>query len=196
MTANLIFDEAAHRYSVNGITVPGVTSVIEACLDQFSGVPLDNLEYARERGQHVHYATALYDMDDLDIETVDIEIYPYLEAWIKFRGDTGFVPTAVEEQVFHKRHFYAGTLDRIGDLFGDLALLDIKSGALMPSVGPQTSAYMEAYNHRNATKIKKRWVCQLNGDGTYRLKELKDREDFSVFLSTLTLHNWRIKNGC
>ena len=196
MIEELQFDEALHRYSYKGLTVPGVTSVIESCLDSFSGVPAEALEYARQRGTAVHLATALYDLDDLQMDTVDIAILPYLEAWIKFRAETGFAPTHIEEKVFHPRHFYAGALDRIGLFFGEKALMDIKSGALMPSVYPQTAAYAEAHNYRNADKITKRWVVQLRDDGTYRLVELKDKGDFSVFLSALNLHQWRTQHGC
>lgn len=152
----LHFDEGAHRYTYNGVMVPNVTSVLEATLDQFAHVPADRLEYAREIGQAVHTATALYDLDDLVFDSVPLAVLPYLEAWIRFRSETGFMPSGIEERVFHPRHFYAGTLDRTGELFGVDSLIDIKSGVLMPSVGPQTAAYLEAKNYRNSSKLKKR----------------------------------------
>lgn len=191
------FDPVTHTYSRNGLVVPGVTSVIESVLDQFAGVPQEVLEQARIRGQHVHKATALYDLDDLDIATLDVALLPFLEAWIKFRKETGFHPLAVEEQIYHPRYHYAGTFDRVGALFGELALIDIKSGAVFPSVGPQSVAYAAAYNHRRADKIRTRWAVQLSADGNYKLHQLKDwNGDFSVFLSALNLRMWRIKNGC
>lgn len=191
----LLFDQAAHRYTFNGVTVPNVTSVLDATLDQFSHVLADRLEYARQLGTAVHTATALYDLDDLVVESVPLTVLPYLEAWIEFRRATGFKPDTVEERVFNARHFYAGTLDRTGELFGVGSLVDIKSGALMPSVGPQTAAYFEAKNHRNSAKLSHRWVVQLNDDGTYKMEQLRDKEDFSVFLAALTLSQWRSKNN-
>lgn len=191
---SLKFDEATHRYTFNGVTVPNVTGVLGATLDQFSHVPADRLEYARQLGQAVHTATALYDIDDLVIESVPLTVMPYLEAWIEFRRTTGFKPDTVEERVFNARHFYAGTLDRTGELFGFDSLVDIKSGVLMPSVGPQTAAYLEAKNYRNSAKLSHRYVVQLNHDGTYKLEQLRDKEDFSVFLAALTLSQWRQKN--
>ena len=193
---HLEFDEAAHRYSVDGLLVPNVTSVLESTLDTFAGIPDEVLDYAKARGTAVHRATELYDHDDLDIEALDIELFPYLEAWIKFRDDTGFKPLAIEERIFNKRHWYAGTLDRIGYLFGYLSLIDIKSGILItPSAGPQTAAYMEAKNYRNINKIRRRYIVQLQENGTYRLHHMVDKADWSVFLSSLTIYSWRQKHG-
>lgn len=195
MVAGLAFDETAHRYTHNGVVVPGVTSVLNNTLDSFACVSPEILERARVLGQAVHKATALYDLDDLVIESVDLLVLPYLEAWMKFRRETGFSPDAIEERVFHPRHFYAGTFDRAGPLFGVRSLVDIKSGIVLPSVGPQTAAYLEARNFRRSDKLSARWVVQLNRDGSYRLEQLKAREDFSVFLAALTLSQWRIKNA-
>lgn len=195
MPDNLHFDPDGHVYTRNGLVVPNVTSVIEATLDQFAVVPQDRLDYARELGTAVHEATALYDADDLDIDSLDLAILPYLEAWIQFRSDTGFVPYDIEQRLFHPRHFYAGTLDRTGTLFGKNSLIDIKSGVITPAVGAQTAAYMEARNYRTKDKLTARWVVQLKNDATYRLEQLKGKEDFSVFLSLLCINQWRIKHG-
>jgi len=192
----LAFDEASHTYTHKGVIVPGVTSIIERVLDSFSGVPEQALEIARARGTAVHDATAFSDLNDLDWETLDVDLVPYVDAWLKFRAVTGFTPIHIEETVFHPRHFYAGKFDRVGLLWdSSLDLIDIKSGALMPSAGPQTAAYKEAFNYRNTNKIRRRWVVQLLPTGDYKLHEMKDAGDFSTFLAALTLGTWRNKHG-
>lgn len=190
--ADLQFNAAAHQYTKDGVLVPNVTGVLEPIID-YAGVPSSTLEFARALGTAVHIATELDDGDDLVEESVDPAVRPYLDAWRKFRHDTGFIPTSIEEQVFSSRHWYAGTLDRQGPSpeNGDDSLIDIKTTSkLMPSTGPQLAAYMEAKNYRKSNKIKRRYAVQLKPDGTYRLQEYADKADFSVFLACLTLHNW------
>lgn len=188
---DLLFDPVAHRYTRRGVVVPSVTTVLSAVLGELEGVPADALEAARERGTAVHLATELYDRDDLDIDSLDLVLVPYLEAWIRFRRETGFVPVAIEERVYHPRHNYAGTLDRVGELFGELALVDIKSGAVMPGAYPQTAAYQEAYNKGMARKANTRWIVQLNSEGRYKLHRATNRGDFAIFISALNIFTWQ-----
>ena len=195
--ADLAFDAAAHRYTKDGILVPNVTGVLEPIID-YAGVPAWTLERARQIGSAVHLATELDDRDDLVEDSVATEIVPYLDAWRRFRLETGFVPETIEERVFSPRHWYAGALDRSGPApdNGDPSLFDIKStSTLMPSTGPQLAAYLEARNYRRKDKVKRRFAVQLKPDGTYRLQEYKDKADFSVFLACLTLHNWAVNNA-
>jgi hypothetical protein len=142
----------------------------------------------------------MYDRGELTLAEAeaDPEIYDRLVAWVAFRGDTGFVPAAVEVQVYSNRHRYAGTIDRIGPFRGGvMSVLDIKTSASVnPIVALQLAAYQQAYNEgrKAAEKIRERWSVQLRADGTYRLDEYKDKADLSVFLSCLLLHNWKARN--
>jgi hypothetical protein len=35
----------------------------------------------------------------------------------------------------------------------------------------------------------------LPGDGTYKVKEYKDRADEGIFLAALAIHNWKKNHG-
>lgn len=191
----LHFDPDTHTYSVTGIIVPGVTHVIDQ-LHDLSGIPAAALEYASERGKAVHTATELYDFGDLDIDSLDPEIVPYLEAWIKFREDTQILIGMIEEKLFHPVYRYAGALDRVITLYGSDAVLDIKCVAkLNPVTAIQTAAYKELVEKNTDYKNLKRYAVQLKRDGKYKLEEYKDPDDFRVFLSCLALHNWRLKHA-
>lgn len=188
------FDPETHTYTKDGLVVPNVTSILNPLVD-LSKVPKAILEYKRQLGQAVHIATELDDKGLLDEASVSKEILPYLMAWRKFIDDTRFEPIEIEHRIFSKRHWYAGTLDRVG-YFDGLSLIDIKTTVIMePVAGPQTAAYSEAYNYRRKNKIRGRYAVQLDADGTYQLHEYTDKTDFSVFLSCLCLHNWRTKHG-
>jgi hypothetical protein len=193
MLAELKFDAAAHRYTLGGKILPSVTQVLQL-LDQFEDVPPAVLEEARRRGEHVHAVTELDDRGELDEASVNHALAPYLEAWRRFRRDSGFVPTRIEDRVVHRHLGYAGTLDRLGTLRGRPALVDIKSGLKPKSVGAQTAAYLEAWMlNSGARRRPVRYCVQLNPDG-YRLHVLDDPADWPLFISCLNLHNWRSRN--
>lgn len=197
MPANTLeFDEASHTYTVGGLHVPNVTTCLNV-ISSLAGIPEGILEYKRQIGTATHFATELYDQGILDETTLADEVAFYFEGWKKFLDESGFVPLEIEQRVYHPRHHYAGTLDRIG-IFpnsDDLAVVDIKTSAVVGhEAGPQTAAYQEAYNYRRHKneKAKKRYTLQLKPDGSYNLSPCQDENDFNVFLSCLNIHNWRV----
>ena len=194
---DLVFDPIPHTYTLEGVLVPNVTGILEV-LGEYAGVPALVLERASAIGTAVHVATELDDKGGLVEESVHPVVRPFLDAWRKFRHDTGYAPDSIEERVFSKRHWYAGTLDRSGPSHdtGKPALIDIKTTAnLMPAVGPQLAAYQEAKNYRNATKIVHRYAVQLKKDGNYHVEEYRDPGDLGTFLSCLNIYHWRNKHG-
>lgn len=199
----LTFDARNHTYSLRGLIIPSVTQVM-GDLGGYLGVDAEVLRTAQERGTAVHKVTVLLDRGELGVDRagvgwkhLDPPLVPYLEAWLKFRYDTDFVPVAIEQQVHHPRHRYAGTLDRVGAIGDTMCVVEIKtSAALNPITALQLAAYREAYNAvRPVTqgRARGRYAVQLRKDGTYRLHEYKDAADLSVFLALLQIHNWRLR---
>lgn len=189
------FDADTHTYWLGQRRVPSVTQILQPVSD-FSMVKPEVLEYKRQLGTAVHLATELYDKDDLDFGSLDTTVEAYLAGWILFRQETGFEVEKIEQRVFHPSLFYAGTLDRTGILFGDSAVLDVKTSAsLMPAVGMQLAAYQEALAAGpEKTKPKKRFAVQLKPDGKYSLKEYDDPADWATFLSLKTVMAWADKH--
>lgn len=195
----LEFDPVAHVYRVRGKRLPSVTQATDRLCD-YSRVPPDALEAARRRGTAVHAATALYDEGRLDWGAVDDGYYGYIEAWLAFRADTGFTPFVIEHRVFSMTLGAAGTIDRTGTFerlpsvkSTDEILLDVKTTAeRMPGVGPQTAGYKLLYNEGAKKKLKRRFVVLLRPDGTYRLEELKDPHDETVFRACLIIAKWEM----
>lgn len=190
----LLFDEPSHTYRVDGVVVPSVTQIL-APLNDFSMVSPADLEYARQLGTAVHKATELYDAGDLDESTVPDVVQPYLDAWIRLRRELPFEILGMEKRVFHPAHRYCGTYDRLVKFDGRRCMWDIKTGELYPSYGPQTAAYKNAEEKESGKRIEGRHTIQLRDDGTYRIHEMKDPDDWPVFLSCLTLYNFRNKHA-
>lgn len=78
-------------------------------------------DWSRDRGSMVHLATAYDDRGELDEESLDPVIAPYLEAWRKFRKESGFGPEKIEVPMQSTAYRYAGTPDRIGELPGRIS---------------------------------------------------------------------------
>ena len=190
------FDPETHIYrdTETGLIIENSTSILEkARLSDFSKVNPDVLRRAQEFGKAVHLACHLYDANNLNMSSLSPALEPYLEAWILFEKDTGFKVESSEQIVYSKKWNYAGTYDDVGSWDNMKTLIDIKSGSMIPkTTGLQMSSYMEAYNEERkvADKIKRRVAIQLLGNGTYKMKEYKEKSDFRVFTSCLNVVNW------
>jgi hypothetical protein len=181
----LAFDEAAHRYYLNGRPLPSVTQVLGDLLNYGF---LDEQDRARylERGRLVHAATADDDAGVLDETTVPLDIRGYVLGWRAFRADYDFRPDRIEQQVCNEKFGYAGTLDRTGVLRGGgLAIIDIKSGAMPASAPYQLAAYAGALP---APRRFRRLCVELHADAGYRVIGFATRDyqhDFDTFLAAL-----------
>lgn len=187
----LTFNSVEHRYSYDGVPVPGVTSVLQAAgLLDFGGASPEAMAFAGARGTAAHTACELDDKNDLVEESVQDEILGYLTAWRKFRAETGFVPETIEERVYHERYKYAGTLDRIGVFQGVESLIDLKTGTPQRATGVQLAGYAMAVDLKSGHRLP-RYAIHLQQDGNYKLIRYTNPSDFAVFIAALTLYNWK-----
>lgn len=189
----ITFDAEHHKYTDNGVNIPSATTILAAAgLPDLSMIPAATLQWKAELGTMVHFATELDDLSELDEDSLDERIVPYLEAYRRFKSESGFEIIDMEKMVYDPVLKYAGKLDRFGILNGKRTLLDIKTGMFDPlSVGPQTAAYSGAY-----TELKcNRYALQLKDDSTYKLHRLNDPNDFNIFLSALNIYKWKNQGG-
>ena len=175
------------RYVVDGQRFVSVTEALGLVgLYDFSHVPAAILERARQRGQDGHEWLQLEDEGFVDGDEPPQDILGYVQAYLRFKAESGFVPELIEHAVTNETYRYAGLLDRAGTLNGKRALVDIK---LVAQVSPATSLQTKAYalcldEHHD------RYALQLKPDGTYRLHsyplpgrtEQVDRDDWYAAL--------------
>lgn len=184
----LTFDEASHTYRLLGGVVPGVTQILKPLVN-FDGIRADVLAAKADLGRRVHLATQLDDEDDLDPDSVQPDVAPYLEAWRAFRRDTGCKVLQVEQRVCEPVLMYAGTLDRVLAFNRAHWLTDLKTCFTTPmAAGPQTAAYQRALGDNSVTH---RAALRLRPDGTYRLDPLTGADDWTAFFAALTLHRFK-----
>lgn len=179
----LAFDAATHTYTVNGVVIPSVTQVLTSIL----GGPPDthNVRAAGERGTIVHETVALDLAGDLDEESVDPQVQPYLAAARLFCRECGFKPALWEARLYSAAHKFAGTLD----CYGDGTVLDWKAGAKRPQYALQTCAY-QILAEESGLPVKRRIVVYLKDTGAYEVelhKNASDRADFLALLRVFRL---------
>jgi hypothetical protein len=182
----LFYQDDLHQYrhgSPDGPILPSVTRIIDAPHDFFT--PDDAL-----RGTRRHKAVELWIQGTLDQETLADEYKPYLEAWIRFEEETGFIVKETEKLVHHDLHLYAGRIDLIGTFPGDAVdtLIDIKTGVYAPYAALQTAAYAGCL-----PGFHKRFVLQLKADGKYKMWLHSDRQNWVEFVTLLNCKRVRAK---
>ena len=184
----LLFDAASHTYTLEGRQLPSVTTILQA--EGFIDATWFT-EYGRDRGTKVHQAVEFYDAGDLDEDSLDPVLKPYLAAWKRFKEEAHVTIEASEVRLASEVYGFAGTIDKVAAIGNVKAILDIKSGQVQPWTGLQLAAYHILLNE----PARKRYAVQLNNDGSYRLHEFKDRSDRAVFLAALTVHQWKRREG-
>jgi len=194
MSVVLEFDRARHRYTVGGVVLASVTQVLEP-EEQLDGIAPDVLEAGRLRGQHVHEACALLAHNNLDWRTLDPLLVPYVDACNRFLTHADLTVLLVEQRMYDPQLQIAGTMDLLGVINGKEWILDYKSGVVSRTWGPQLAAYEYLYRLHHGGRQRRRGVVQLRDDSSYRLIELSDSRDWSIFVSCLNLWHWRQRTG-
>ena len=193
MIDGLTFDEESHTYRFKGGKVPGVTSVLEDVgISDFSMVSQEVLAQAQALGTEVHKLIEDSNKSENVNECSD-EAMSRLLQYDQFVHDFGLEVIESEVKLFSDKYMYAGTCDLICKLkkIGDgPVLIDFKTGSPTISHKVQTAAYEYAYKKDKRSKMD-RYTLYLSRDG-YKLSEpYKSRQDFDVFLSALTIYNYK-----
>lgn len=186
----LTFDAETHTYRVGEEVIPSVTQILKdvGLIDTSFFKP----EHA-ERGTVVHAATQFFDETGMDDDTVPDDLLGYLEAWKKFREETGFTPSHIEQSLYSKQG-YAGTVDRIGKTHKiNPILLDIKTGPPQPWHRLQLAAYALMSKHELNIPVWQSWGVHLTRDGKYSVETYKSIDDAADWLACLRVY--QLKQG-
>lgn len=189
MTHVVEFDEETHTYTAGDVPVISVTQALG-----LAGLVDTKFftDFGRRRGSAVHRAIEFLVDGSLDLNSIDPKISGYLDAYRAFAEDTGFEVLEVERRVWSPTRRFAGTLDQIGNLNGRRAIVDVKTGKLMPVTGLQLTGYADAYQEETKQLVSRLIGLQLNVDGTYRMKQYI--VDFSTWRAVLQVAWWKREN--
>jgi hypothetical protein len=198
MATTFQFVPETHTYLDEGRVVTSVTQILEcAGLVCYDHIPKAILDHKAEVGTAAHAATHYFDEGDLKLSTVDAEVMPYLEAWIRFREESHFVIHSMEQRgiAITDGMKYGYTFDRDGLLNDRPTLLEIKCTAgVEVSWGPQMAAYEMALRAQDG-HARHRVAVHLKPNGTYSLIKLGEIKDYQVFRWALGLEIWKQTKG-
>ncbi len=190
----LAFDAESHTYRLDGRVVKSNTQILKG-----AGLIDDRFytEESRDRGTRVHRAVEMHEGETLVMDRVDADVRPRLNAYFKFKRDTGFVAELVETRIFSEAHGFATTLDLVGRMQGTRKLIDIKSGATNHwnelQLAGQDIALCERLYARDlelepingSPYPEERFILQLRPDETYRLVPYNNPGARAVFVGAI-----------
>jgi hypothetical protein len=195
------YQDDLHLYrSEKNTEVPSTTQILDGVgLVDYS----NTLEHKARIGDAAHFATRLYDQDDLDPFSLHDEVTPYVQAYMNFVDEMGFVcePEWIEKSMVHTVNgmSYGLTIDRIGKLTKSptlskyRTLLELKCAyAEEASWKWQMSAYEMAVPKDERIV---RMALQLKPDGKFRCFPYQNPRDRDVFMWALALTHAKINEG-
>jgi len=184
--------------SQTGASYPRITNVINDIIGfDFSCIAKKYLEQAIDFGNNIHSMISLDIKGILDESKLTSDMIKILDSWRDITREYKFI--ASEMVVFYDRAGmkFAGTLDIVADINGEITLIDIKTSAVvvLHTCGPQTAAYQKAYNNmddnKEKQKITKRGIFQIKSERDIKYYTLKNKRDYDIFLNCLNLYNWK-----
>ena len=189
MSPKIELDPVTHIYRVDGVVRPSVTQILK-----FSGLIQDRFytEESRQFGIAVHKACEYVDRGTLKRGTLHPRVAPRVEAWEKFKSEQKFVPKGIEEVFYDETYKFCGTRDRRGEIKGWNAIVDIKSGVVQPWTALQLAGY--AFDFYKDKSIG-RYGVELKEDGTYKVTEYRNLNDYNQFLSCVSNFYWAQNHG-
>lgn len=135
--------------------------------------------------------------EEIDVPE-DVRIRNGLDAFLKFQQEHKAKWIDSEKIIYSPTHDYAGILDAVAEIAGDLVLVDFKSSnGIYPEMSFQTAAYQMAYEEMTGKQIKYRLIARFGKDnGEFELRRYEDNQkDKAAFLACLTLKN-RMRELC
>jgi hypothetical protein len=174
------FNAAQHVYIAldTGEVVPNITRMIE------TAEKVDKSRYteeSRRRGTFVHKHTAMHDLDALDPALLMGHRYEgYVLAHIELMGIVRPEWKHIEVAAVHPRYRYGGTCDRVGLVYSDPSVWEIKTGDPSPHYMRQTAlqAILAAEDLGLEAKKVQRFAAYLSADGRYKLEHHTNVGDF------------------
>jgi hypothetical protein len=193
----LAFEENTHTYTVNGIEIPSVTTVMKQLNeDYYGGIDTGVLTKAAAKGTAVH--NAIENFLKFGIDDIAAEFNGYYRAFKSFMYD--FKPEVIgsENRIYHKMLRYAGTSDLALIVKNKLLCVDAKTSSSIVKMltRVQLEAYARAFSS-HGIEFAGKAVLHLKKNGQYSFDdryEPKDTEAWDVFCSMLTVRNYLENN--
>lgn len=143
-------------------------------------------------GTATHRAIELYNKGTLDMDSLDSDLKPRLDAWIEFLKLTGFKTKESEKSVYNFNLQVAGTLDVWGEFpNGTEGIVEIKSGNIGKWTALQTAGQDLLLG---GNKRRLRFGLKIPKVGKAVVTPHTNPDDYAVFMACVTVAHWKGKN--
>lgn len=187
----IVFNAADHTYTLNGVSVPSVSTIIMPAYD-FRFVSAEAMAKASKHGTMVHKTVELFERGTLNLDTLHPFLSDHLKQWQKFKNECQFTYLRGEQLVASERHQYCGTYDCDGLLGDSELLLDLKTGQKYPPHALQTAGYKTAAIEMGLLPPDiRRGSLYLSRDSYELSFHTKDTQDVPAFLGLRTFRRWK-----
>lgn len=189
------FDPETHTIRCNGSRIWTVTQILKS-----AGLinPEKYGQGGKERGTAGHMGCQFLDEGDLDWDSLDPVVRPYVESYRLWREATDYEWVAIEKPMVDDELQYAGIPDRVNPAF----VMDLKTGGVEPWHSIQISAYVALAEKPPFTAPGYQMeglLLYLDRDGGTAIERWFTKRQIrwgnSVFQAALTVHNWKRRNG-
>jgi hypothetical protein len=165
-----------YGHEIGGIWVPRVTAITEivakpallkyyAAQESFEAAQIQ-LRHSANWGSLTH--KTIEELLKGNKPQIDPKILPSIEAFLRWKGEHEVrildPEKDIERMIFDPDYLYAGRMDALIEIDGELGILDIKtSTGIWEEYYLQTAAYLNAYNKMALPeeKAQKRWILRV-----------------------------------
>ena len=188
----LTFEDMSHTYLLNGSEIPSVTTVMKPLSDfEYGGVDERTLEKAANRGTAVH--NAIENWLKFGFDDLDPEYHGYMDGFLNWWNLRKPKLIASEVRTYHRLLNYAGTVDLVAEIDGEINLIDFKTTSRL--IEKNCKVQLEAYSkamESHGIDIQKKRILHLSHDGKWQEPEYpaKDAEAWRVFGSLKCIYDY------
>ena len=207
---SLDYDDDAHSYKVDGVKVPSVTRIVDACFPKNLtdwAVTLGEEEYHRildealDIGNYTHEWIETYLKEDHATPDVGHSSFNSIKSFLKW--DSDYEPKWIdsERKIYCDKYKYAGTVDAVAKINGRVCVIDFKtSRKIYKPYHLQVTAYAQAIKRIDGLR---QWplgiILRLDKEtGQYQQKVFEPKDHFKTFVKCMELRQWsslRIKEA-
>jgi hypothetical protein len=203
----LELEPESHRYTLDGVQIPGCTAVLAAmgCTPGFNFLTPGELEYYRSRGTAVHSCVEMSVKGHLDHRSKGYrDVRGYMIGWERAQNDLGITVLKLNGEPFveiplcHPTYRYGVKPDVVAyvEAFKDSGPIEVKAtSAHAPATGIQLGSQLIAIRHVLPDIGKLRVGLRLiPKEPYYDMKIYDERSDEATWISLLNSYNWLVRH--
>lgn len=188
----LEFEETKHVYTLDGIIIPSVSTVMEPLnADKYAGISKATLDNAANKGTAVH--DCIENWIKFGFMDIPPEHQSYIDGFMEWWNKNTPKVVGSEIRLYHKILGYGGTCDLLAYIGDKLTLIDYKSTYVLSDMTCriQLEAYAQALAS-HGIKVEQKMILHLKKDGKSAQRDYpaNDAEAWRVFGSLKCVYDY------